>query len=372
MNELYTVLGIMALLFGGSVIALNIILKKSFLRIIVNALAIWGFYMNASGYFIGIYGAKAFLYTGPIGFLVLIPLVYYLRGSLIKAVAYLSNYIINQFSKGELNVHVDPNMKRRNDEFGSMTIALDEMRGRLHELIGEIQQASEAVMTASAEQRSNSETLANDANNQAASVEEISSTMEEITSNIEQNRIHSNQTEKISMKARNGMLEVKGQAEKAVEANAEISEKIKIVTNIAHQTNILALNAAVEAARAGEHGKGFAVVASEVRKLAENSKLAAEGIVSLAQKGNTMTKAAKDRIEEILPEIENTTNLIQEIVTASNEQSHGANQINTAMQQLNLLSQQTTAASEELSSSSNQLSDQASILRNSLAYFKVN
>lgn len=103
----------------------------------------------------------------------------------------------------------------------------------------------------------------------------------------------------------------------AVDANKDIANKISIITDIAFQTNILALNAAVEAARAGEHGKGFAVVAAEVRKLAERSKLAADEIVTLAQKGLDLSQGAGKVMEEVLPKIQNTTKLVQEITAAS-------------------------------------------------------
>jgi methyl-accepting chemotaxis protein len=151
----------------------------------------------------------------------------------------------------------------------------------------------------------------------------------------------------------------------------EIASKVSIIGDIAYQTNILALNAAVEAARAGEHGEGFAVVAEEVRKLAERSQVAAEEINELSAEGVNVAVEAGKLLETIVPEMEKTSKLIQEISAASMEQNSGADQINTAIQQLNQVVQQNAAASEEMASSSEELAGQAEQMREIVSYFKV-
>jgi len=273
----------------------------------------------------------------------------------------------NQISEGDLTAKVDVNQQ---DEIGQLAIALRNMAGKLNGIVSNIKSGADQIAVASQQMSSTSQQLSQGANEQASSLEEVTSTMEEMTANIEQNTLNSNQTEKISITARDGMTHVKDQTIKAVEANKNIAEKIQVINDIAFQTNILALNAAVEAARAGEHGKGFAVVAAEVRKLAENSKKAAEEIVNLAKNSYEITQQAGLKLEEMLPEIEKTTKLVQEIAAASNEQSNGANQVNSAMQQLNTTTQQSAAASEELASSAEELAGQAEQLKELVAYFK--
>jgi methyl-accepting chemotaxis protein len=149
----------------------------------------------------------------------------------------------------------------------------------------------------------------------------------------------------------------------------QIAGKISIVEEIARQTNLLALNAAIEAARAGEHGKGFAVVASEVRKLAERSQRAAGEITELAGTSVEVAERAGKLLSMILPDVQKTAELVQEITAASREQDAGASQINKAIQQLDQVIQQNAAGSEETSSTSEELSGQAAQLQSAISFF---
>ncbi|MFW6248757.1 MAG: methyl-accepting chemotaxis protein, partial [Bacteroidota bacterium] len=204
-----------------------------------------------------------------------------------------------------------------------------------------------------------------------SSAEEVSSSMEEMASNIQQNTDNSQQTEKIAIKAADSIKEGNESTEVSVKSMKDIAEKISIINDIAFQTNILALNAAVEAARAGEHGKGFAVVAAEVRKLAERSKVAADEIDDLSRNGVSISEKAGQQLADIVPEIEKTAKLVQEISAASIEQNSGAEQVNSAIQQLNQVTQQNAAAAEEMATSSEELAGQADQLKDLIGFFSI-
>jgi methyl-accepting chemotaxis protein len=195
--------------------------------------------------------------------------------------------------------------------------------------------------------------------------------MEEMAANIMQNADNAHQTEKIAIKAAEDALEGGKAVSETVTAMQEIASRISIIEDIARQTNMLALNAAIEAARAGEHGKGFAVVAAEVRKLAERSQLAAGEINRLSMSSVQVTEHAGQLITQIVPAIQKTADLVQEITAASNEQKTGAEQINKALQQLDQVIQQNAAGAEEMASTSHELKGQSDNLQNVLSFFKI-
>lgn len=276
--------------------------------------------------------------------------------------------LVKAVASGDLLVVIDIDQK---DEVGVLASSLQEMVTKLKGIIGDVITGADSISSASQQMSDTSQLMSQGANEQAASVEEVSSTMEQMTSNIEQNSENATHTEKISLTTYEGMHDVSNRSSQAVEANRIIADKIKIINDIAFQTNILALNAAVEAARAGEYGRGFAVVAAEVRKLAERSKIAADEIVSLSNKSLDLTSGAGAKLAQLMPELEKTTRMVQEISAASVEQTNGTGQINSAIQQLNTVTQQNAAASEELSTSAEELASQAEQLKDIVSYFKV-
>jgi methyl-accepting chemotaxis protein len=195
--------------------------------------------------------------------------------------------------------------------------------------------------------------------------------MEQMVSNIRQNMDNAMQTMKISQKAADDATQSGIAVSEAVVAMKEIAGKISIIEEIARQTNLLALNAAIEAARAGEHGKGFAVVAAEVRKLAERSQDAAGEISQLSSSSMDVAERAGEMLGKLVPDIQKTAELIQEISASGSEQNAGAEQVNKAIQQLDMVIQQNAGASEELASTSEELASQAQQLQGTIKFFKV-
>ncbi|WP_031385701.1 methyl-accepting chemotaxis protein [Desulfonatronum thiodismutans] len=271
-------------------------------------------------------------------------------------------------SEGELDAKLDVDQK---DEIGMLGKAMQEMQGKLREIVGEVKSASENVASGSEQLSASAEQMSQGATEQAAAVEEVSSSMEEMTANIKQNADNAAQTEKIALQAAKDAQEGGQAVSQTVTAMKQIAEKISIIEEIARQTNLLALNAAIEAARAGDAGKGFAVVAAEVRKLAERSGSAATEISELSRSSVQVAEQAGEMLVKIVPDIQRTAELIQEINAASREQSIGVEQINKAVQQLDQVIQQNASAAEEMASTSEELSSQAEELQATMAFFKM-
>jgi len=278
-------------------------------------------------------------------------------------------HLAESMASGDLKTNM--NLGNSNDEIGKLSQSFNKMRQTFIQIASQIRDSSEQIAAASGQLSSTSVQLSQSASEQASSLEEISSTMEEIASNIANNTSNATQTSQYAIKSSNEIEHVNEASQESLEAVQDISQKISIINDIAFQTNILALNAAVEAARAGEYGRGFAVVAGEVRKLAELSKNAANEIIVQTNKSVEATDKAGERLVGIVPDIQKTANMIEEIVASSIEQNNGVDQVNSAIQQLNYVTQQNAAASEEMAASSEELSAQAENLKKYISFFKL-
>ncbi len=272
-------------------------------------------------------------------------------------------------ASGDLTTEIDVHQK---DEIGQLAGALRNMSDKLQKIVTNIQNGANNISAASDQISASSQQMSQGASEQASSAEEVSSSMEQMKANIQQNTDNAQQTEKISMNTSESIKKGNEATQNSASSMRDIAEKISIINDIAFQTNILALNAAVEAARAGEYGKGFAVVASEVRKLAERSGEAAKEIDEKSKAGVEIAEEAGQQLSEIVPEVEKTSQLVQEITSASNEMNSGADQVNNAIQQLNQVTQQNASSSEELASNAEELSSQADELKQAIRFFKVN
>ena len=306
--------------------------------------------------------------TITIGCLVLLAVISFL---LIRSLTGNLNQAVdgaNKIAAGELAVVFDV---KSEDEIGKLLSALNAMAVNLRKAMGEVRQVSDYVVSGSQQMSANAEQLSQGASEQAASAEEASSSMEEMGSNIRQNSDNAQQTEKIALKASVDAEEGGRAVAETVIAMKSIADRISIIEEIARQTNLLALNAAIEAARAGEYGKGFAVVAAEVRKLAERSQGAAAEIGQLSTTSVEIAEKAGGLLEGIVPDIQRTAELVQEISAASREQDSGAGQIQKAIQSLDYVIQQNVASAEEMSSTAEELSAQAGQLKSTIAFFNI-
>jgi len=276
--------------------------------------------------------------------------------------------VMKAMSEGDLTQKVEGSYQ---GSFLQMQTFVNDTVDSLSRVVTDVYTSAELLASASEEVSATAQSLSQAASEQAAGVEETSASVEQMTASIAQNTENAKVTDTISTKAAQEADE-SGEAVKAtVGAMKQIAQKISIIDDIAYQTNLLALNAAIEAARAGEHGKGFAVVAAEVRKLAERSQIAAQEIATVADSSVGLAEQAGTQLNEMVPNIRKTSDLVQEIAAASIEQTSGVKQINSAVAQLSQATQQNASSSEELAATAEELNAQAGQLQTTMSFFKI-
>ena len=260
---------------------------------------------------------------------------------------------------------------RQHDEIGELGGAFREMKDTLVKVFNHVQKASREATSGSQQLRDSATTMSQRGTEQAASTEEISSSMEQMMANISQNADNAKQTELIALQAAKDGQEGGQAVIEAVAAIKKIAQTISVIEEIANRTHILSMNASIEASKAQEFGKGFGVVAAEVRNLAAQSQSAAKEINALAHTTVELAEIAGQKLHRLVPDIQHTAELIQEISAASQEQRAGALQITQAMQQLDSVTQGYAATAEEVASTAEELASQSELLQQTIAFFKL-
>jgi len=288
----------------------------------------------------------------------------------------------NKVAEGDLNVIIDINT---NDEVGILAQSFRKMSDNINEVMGNINVASEQVASGSRQLSDSSIELSHGATEQASAIEQLTASIEEISSQTKLNADNAKEANKLAEIATENAVQGNGRMKEMLKAMEEINESssniskiIKVIDEIAFQTNILALNAAVEAARAGQQGKGFAVVAEEVRNLAARSANAAkettdmiEGSIKKVEGGTKIATETAQALNKIVDGVAKVANIVSDISIASNEQAIGISQINQGVMQVSEVVQTNSATSEESAAASEELSSQAELLREQVTKFRL-
>lgn len=290
------------------------------------------------------------------------------RALTIPAVALLNAANDLRSGEGDLTKRI-PNFSK--DEIGQTAEAINGFLDRMQNLITEVKESSSALMDSASEVNSAAQKVSVSANQQASSVEETSSSLEQISASISQNAESAKVTDSMATKAAKDAQEGGKAVALTVDTMRSIADKVGIIDDIAYKTNLLALNAAIEAARAGEHGRGFAVVAAEVRKLAERSQVAAQEISNSASSSTDIAANAGNLLNDIVPGISKTADLVQEIAHASDEQSSAVAQISQAINIMDESTQSNASASEQLAATADEINSRIQSLNTLVNYFKT-
>lgn len=277
-----------------------------------------------------------------------------------------------ELANGNLNVQMNENEGNiGGEDLMQINQAINQVVYRFTEVVTEIRTNTQLVQDVSKQIIDSADNISRGANDQASSVEETSASIEQMSATVSQNNKNATTTKNIAMETAGSASDSGKAVMEMVESMRGIADKVSIIDDIAYQTNLLALNASIEASRAGEDGRGFAVVAAEVRKLAERSKVAASEVIEMANSTVHISENASGQLLEILPNIDRTSELVQEISAASEEQSSGLHEITFAISQLDKVAQHNASAALQLTKMSNEMDSSIGKLSDAIQFFNL-
>ncbi|HEY9033415.1 MAG TPA: methyl-accepting chemotaxis protein [Pseudomonadales bacterium] len=282
--------------------------------------------------------------------------------------------IMTQLADGQLDVNIDTSVKGlfSGDDIVDINEAMVRLVEKFSNVVSEISNNTHLVADISKQITSSAENISRGANDQATSVEETSASIEQMSATVAQNNKNATTTKNLAMETARSASASGKVVMDMVNAMRNIADKVSIIDDIAYQTNLLALNASIEASRAGEDGRGFAVVAAEVRKLAERSKLAASEVIEMANATVKVSEDAGEQLMQILPNIDRTSELVQEISAASEEQSSGLHEITFAISQLDKVAQHNASAALQLTKMASEMDVSVEKLGETIRFFNIN
>lgn len=371
MKEIWMFAGIVILLiYPILLIALRRIFRGSFIANVGAVILAAQCLIGIECFVIGKLGLWHLVWVFPTGSAALFFTYFYLYRNMQKPLANLTSNL-EAMATGELTVLLQQKSLNRKDEIGGICQAMALMITNLTDIVSNLKHAANIVTVNSEKISLKSTEVADGVTNQAASIEEIAASIEEMTASMQLNADNADHANKLVNAASDEIDEGAGYINETVRLMSEITENMAAIREISDQTNMLALNAAVESSRAGEQGKGFAVVAKEIRTLAERSHDLSDKINQLTDFCFDNSKKSGENMDKVLPDIKKTTNLVEEIASASNEQRNGAEQINESVQSMNHITQVNASSAELLSNIADEMNVVAKQMNEGAKFFKT-